>query len=174
MTLTLVEKNWPREMGRPWSKCLAIVSGHIDGFPLDLGVNLEEPRRARGWVILCSFGSHSARFQALLYVILASRSPLELLAGGRKTMHGSSDDLLCGGGKRAGSTLSCVGALRSTTLASMARPVIVAFYTVQTAPFTRSRNLAPLGTCCDGGTVTFNDGRGRAGQDLQVVLSLSV
>ena len=48
MTLTLVQKNGPREMGRPRSKCLAIVSCYLDGFPLDLGVNLEERRRARG------------------------------------------------------------------------------------------------------------------------------
>lgn len=89
-------------------------------------------------------------------------------------MHGSSDDLLCGVGKRAESSLCCVGALRSTALASMARPAIVAFDTVQTAPFTRSRNLAPLGTCCDGGTVTPNDGRGGAGQELRLVLSLSL
>lgn len=88
-------------------------------------------------------------------------------------MHGSRDDLLCGVGKRAESGLSCVGALRSTALASMARPVIVAFYTVQTAPFTRSRNLAPLGTGRDGGTVTSSDGRGGAGQELRLVLSLS-
>ena len=107
-------------------------------------------------------------------MLLASRSPLKSLAGCRKTMHGSSDDLLCGVGKRAESSLSCVGALRSTALASMARPAIVAFYTVQTAPFTRSRNLGPLGTCCDGGTVTPNDGRGGAGQDLRLVLSLSL
>ena len=88
-TSTSVQRNGPREMGRSWPKCFAIVFGYLDGFPLDLGVNLEEARRARGWVILCSFESCSTRFQAPLHVLLASRSPLELLAGGRKTMHGS-------------------------------------------------------------------------------------
>ena len=89
-------------------------------------------------------------------------------------MHASSDDLLCSGGKRADSTLSCVGALRSTALASMARLVVVAFDTVQAAPFTRSRNLATLGTRCDGSTVISNIGRGRATQGLKVELSLSL
>ena len=79
--------------------------------------------------------------------------------------------MLRGSGKRAGSTLSCVGALRSTTLASITRLPIVASYRVQTAPFTRSRGLDMLGTC---GTGTFNDGGARASQALMVMLRLSL
>lgn len=107
-------------------------------------------------------------------MLLVSRSPLKLLVGGRHIMHDSSCDLLGGGGKRAKSTLSCVGTLPPTTLASMARSVVIAFDSVQTAPLTCSCNLAALGTCCGCSTRTPIDGRGRASQDLMVILSLSL
>ena len=49
MTSTLARNIGLRGMDRPESKGLAIDSGYLDGFPLDLGVSLEKLGRARGW-----------------------------------------------------------------------------------------------------------------------------
>ena len=89
-------------------------------------------------------------------------------------MHDSSDDLLGGGGKSAESTFPYVGTLTPTTLTSMARLVVVAFDTVQTTPFTRSRDLAPFGTYRRSGARTPIGGRGRADLSLMVMLRLSL
>ena len=89
-------------------------------------------------------------------------------------MHDLSDDLLGGGGKSAESTLSYVGTFTPTTLTSMARLVVVALDTVQTAPFTRSCDLAALRTYCRSGTRTPIGGRGRADLSLVVMLRLSL
>lgn len=168
-----------REMGTAWSTCPAIVSDLLDGSPSDPGLSLERPGKGAVWfwgsVVVYSFESYQVHSQAPLRVSLAFRSPLQLLVSGRQVMHGSSGDLLGGSGKRAKSTLSCVGTLPSTTLARLTGLVFVAFGTVQTAPFTCSWNLTALGTCSGWGTSTASGWRGsRAIPCLMIMLSLSL